>query len=387
MSAIPYARQSISQADIDAVVEVLRSDWLTQGPMISQFEGAVAAYCGARHAIAVCNGTAALHLGCQALGLGPGDLLWTSANTFVASANCARYCGADVDFVDIDAASYNFSVPALAEKLERARRTGRLPKIVVPVHFGGQPCDMRAISELAGRYGFRVLEDASHAVGAEYRSARVGSCEHADLAVFSFHPVKLITTGEGGMLLTNDGALAQRLRLLRTHGVTRDEAEMQGAPEGGWYYEQVALGYNFRMTDLQAALGASQLRRLDEFLERRRALVARYGDALNGLPLAVPGEAPFVKSAWHLYVIQLELEAMGVTRREVFDRMRAAGVHVNVHYIPLHLHPYYRALGFRRGDFPAAERYYERALSLPLYFGLSNTDQDRVCAALREVLR
>lgn len=387
MSPIPYARQSVSQADIDAVVRVLRSDWLTQGPGIAQFEEAATAYCGARHAIAVSNGTAALHLACLALDLGPGDLLWTSPNTFTASANCARYCGADVDFVDIDARSYNMSISALEEKLMRAKQAGRLPKVLVPVHFGGQSCDMLAIGKLATRYGFRVIEDASHAVGAEYRSAKVGACSHSDIAVFSFHPVKILTTGEGGMLMTSDDGLARRLRLLRTHGITRDVSEMDGDGEGPWYYQQVELGFNYRMTDIQAALGASQMQRLDEFLARRRALVRRYEEGLRDLPLSTPSEKPLGKSSWHLYAIQLDLEALGATRRTVFERMRAAGVLVNVHYIPVHLQPYYRNLGFKPGDFPASERYYERALSLPMFFGLSDADQDRVCTVLRESLR
>lgn len=387
MSVIPYARQSISQADIDAVVRVLRSDWLTQGPDIERFEKNVATACGAQHAIAVSNGTAALHLACMAFDLGPGDLLWTSPNTFAASANCARYCGAEVDFVDIDPRTYNLSVPALEEKLARAKRAGRLPKVLVPVHFGGQSCDMQAIGALAKRDGFRVLEDASHAVGAEYRSARVGACQHSDIAVFSFHPVKILTTGEGGMLTTKDDALARKLRLLRTHGITRDPSEMQGESEGAWYYQQVALGYNYRMTDIQAALGASQLERVDEFLQRRRELVRRYDELLTGLPLVTPYEDPAGRSSWHLYVIQLELETLGKSRRTVFERMRAAGVLVNVHYIPVHLQPYYRALGFKPGDFPASERYYERAISLPLYYGLTQADQDRVCTTLRKSLQ
>jgi UDP-4-amino-4,6-dideoxy-N-acetyl-beta-L-altrosamine transaminase len=386
MKAIPYARQSISEADIAAVVEVLRSDWLTQGPAIARFEEGVAAYCGTRHAVAVSNGTAALHLACLALGLGPGDLLWTTPNTFAASANCARYCGADVDFVDIDPASYNLSVPALEEKLSRARTAGRLPKILVAVHFGGRSCDMLAIGRLAAQYGVRVVEDASHAVGAEHRAAKVGACAHSDIAVFSFHPVKILTTGEGGMLMTNSDALARKLRLLRTHGITREAAEMEGSPEGAWYYEQVALGYNYRMTDVQAALGSSQLVRLAQFLARRRELVRRYEAALGSLPLATPQDDPHGRSAWHLYAIQLDLKAAGVSRRQVFERMRAAGVLVNVHYIPVHLQPYYRALGFKPGDFPASERFYERALSLPLYFALGNEEQDRVCAALRAAL-
>jgi UDP-4-amino-4,6-dideoxy-N-acetyl-beta-L-altrosamine transaminase len=387
MKPIPYARQSISEADIAAVAEVLRSDWLTQGPAIARFEDGMAGYCGARHAVAVSNGTAALHLACLALELGPGDLLWTSPNTFVASANCARYCGADVDFVDIDPASYNLSVPVLEEKLARARSAGRLPKVLVAVHYGGRSCDMQAIGRLAAHYGFRVVEDASHAVGAEHRGAKVGACAHSDIAVFSFHPVKVLTTAEGGMLMTNNDALAKKLRLLRTHGITRDAAEMEGAPEGPWVYQQAALGYNYRMTDVQAALGSSQLARLAEFLARRRALARRYAAALGGLPLATPREDPHGGSAWHLYAIQLDTEAAGVSRRQVFERMRAAGVLVNVHYIPVHLQPYYRALGFTPGAFPASERFYERALSLPLYFDLTDAEQDRVCAALRGSLQ
>ena len=386
MRPIPYARQSISQADIDAVAEVLRSDWLTQGPCIDRFEQAIAAYCGARHAVAVSNGTAALHIACLALDLGPGDLAWTAANTFVASANCARYCGADVDFVDIDPRTYNMSVAALEEKLVAAKRAAKLPKIVIPVHFAGQSCDMKEIAELADRYGFRVIEDASHAVGAEYLSEKVGGCSYSDITVFSFHPVKLMTSGEGGMLMTNDSTIAGRLRLLRTHGITRDQEQMVGESEGPWYYEQIALGFNYRMTDIQAALGASQLRRLGEFLARRRELVKRYDSALRGLPLSTPQESKIARSAWHLYVIQLDIEALGASRGDVFGRMREQGVLVNVHYIPVYRQPYYRELGFQPRTFPNCERYYERAISLPLFFDFSEAEQDRVCENLRESL-
>lgn len=380
MRVIPYARQSISQADIDAVVEVLRSDWLTQGPSIDRFEAEVAEYCGARHAVAVSNGTAALHIACLALDLGPGDLLWTSPNTFVASANCARYCGAEVDFVDIDPRTYNMSVAALREKLAAAEKAGKLPKVVVPVHFGGQSCDMQAIGALSRRYGFRVIEDASHAIGGEYQSRKVGNCTYADITVLSFHPVKIMTTAEGGMLLTNDGRLAQRLKLLRSHGITRDAEQMTGPTQGPWYYEQIALGYNYRMTDVQAALGSSQLRRIDQFLARRRAIVQRYHQALRGLALDTPFEDAQCRSSWHLYVVQLH----GDRRSDVFARMRQGGILVNVHYIPVHLQPYYRRLGFKPGDFPEAERFYGRAISLPMFFELSDADQDKVCAALRE---
>ncbi len=382
MSRIPYARQSVSQADIDAVSAVLRSDWLTQGPAIERFEAAVAAYCGGGvHAVAVHSGTAALHLGCMALGLGPGGLLWTAANSFVASANCARYCGADVDFVDVDARTGNLAVDALSAKLERAARDGRrMPAVVVPVHFGGRACDMPALAALAARYGFKLLEDASHAIGAEYADGRVGNCAYGDMAVLSFHPVKIVTSAEGGMLLTRDAAAAARLRQLRSHGITRDASRMHGEPHGPWYYEQLELGYNYRMTDLQAALGASQLGRIGEFLQRRRALAARYAGVLRGLPLELP--PPNERSAWHLYVVQVDASV----RRRTVERMRAAGIEVNVHYIPIHLHPYYRALGFREGDFPAAERFYARAISLPLFPALSEAEQDRVGSALREAL-
>jgi len=380
---IPYARQSISPEDINAVVEVLRSDWLTQGPAIGRFEAAVAGYCGAKHAIAVHNGTAALHLACLALDLGPGDSLWTSANTFAASANCARYCGASVDFVDIEPDTYNMSVAVLAQKLAAAEKAGRLPKVVVPVHFGGQPCDMPAIAELARRYRFRVVEDASHALGAELSGEKVGSCRHSDVTVLSFHPVKIITTGEGGLAATNDAELARRLRLLRTHGITRDAAQMTRPSDGPWYYEQIELGFNYRMTDIQAALGASQLGRLDQFIARRRALVQRYSQLLAGLPIRLPIERAGRKSAWHLYVINLE---GGKSRRAVYDAMRAHGVAVNVHYLPVYLLPYYRALGFRDGHCPAAEAYYQAALTLPLFPALTNAEQDQVGRALRQSL-
>jgi len=380
---IPYARQSISPEDINAVVEVLRSDWLTQGPAIGRFEAAVAGYCGAKHAIAVHNGTAALHLACLALDLGPGDSLWTSANTFAASANCARYCGASVDFVDIEPDTYNMSVAVLAQKLAAAEKAGRLPKVVVPVHFGGQPCDMPAIAELARRYRFRVVEDASHALGAELSGEKVGSCRHSDVTVLSFHPVKIITTGEGGLAATNDAELARRLRLLRTHGITRDAAQMTRPSDGPWYYEQIELGFNYRMTDIQAALGASQLGRLDQFIARRRALVQRYSQLLAGLPIRLPIERAGRKSAWHLYVINLE---GGKSRRAVYDAMRAHGVAVNVHYLPVYLLPYYRALGFRDGHCPAAEAYYQAALTLPLFPALADAEQDKVAYALRQAL-
>lgn len=385
MKNIPYARQDISQADIDAVIRVLGSDWLTQGPAIARFEEAVAAYCGVRHASAVCNATAALHLACRALNLGPGDLLWTSPNTFVASANCALYCGASIDFVDIDPRTYNMSIDELVAKLAHAEKEGRLPKIVVAVHFAGQPCDMEAIGALARRYGFAVIEDASHAIGASDGPAAVGSCAYSDITVFSFHPVKIMTTGEGGMLLTNRTDVDARLRLLRSHGVTRDPSQMDQPPHGPWYYQQTELGYNYRITDIQATLGLSQLVRLDEFIGRRRVLAGNYDMLLEDLPLILPYQRPNARSAWHLYVIRVP-GCGGKGRGEVFASLRENGILANVHYIPVHTQPYYRKLGFREGDFPEAERYYEEALSLPMFFGLRESDQERVAEQLRSVL-
>lgn len=384
MTLIPYGRQDIDADDVAAVVAVLQSDWLTQGPAIPRFEGMVASYCGATHAVAVCNATAALHLACRALGLGPGDSLWTSPNTFVASANCGLYCGATVDFVDVDPRTYNMSVSALEAKLQEAKRVGALPKIVIPVHFAGQPCDMHAIRALADSYGFAIVEDASHAVGATYRGNRIGAGRHADMTVFSFHPVKIITTGEGGLVLTNRADLHERLLLLRSHGITRDPDQMVSETEGPWYYQQVELGYNYRLTDLQAALGASQMARLDAFLSRRRTLAAQYDELLADLPVIRPWQHPDGVSAYHLYPIQVA--PGGKPRREVFEALRAAGIGVNVHYIPVHLQPYYRAFGFKPGDFQHAERYYEGAISLPMYAGLSDEQQLRVVAALKVAL-
>lgn len=384
---IPYGRQTISDEDVRAVVDVLRSDFLTQGPAVPAFEQALAAYCGAAHAVAANSATSALHLACLALGVGPGDLVWTSPITFVASANCARYCGADVDFVDVDPVSWNLSVPALAAKLEAARAKGRLPKVLIPVHLAGAPCDLAGIAALAFRYGFKVLEDASHAVGGRYRGEPVGNCRFSDVTVFSFHPVKIITTGEGGLALTNDETVARRMALLRSHGITREQAEMTGASEGGWYYQQVALGFNYRMTDLQAALGRSQLAHLDAWVETRHRIADRY-DALlaaAGLPLVTPHRPADARSAFHLYVVLVK-DGAPADRRQVFDHLRANGVGVNVHYIPVHLQPDYRRLGFAPGQFPRAEAYYARALSLPMYPALSDEQQNRVVALLGEVL-
>jgi UDP-4-amino-4,6-dideoxy-N-acetyl-beta-L-altrosamine transaminase len=383
---IPYGRQSLDQTDIDAVVAVLQSDWLTQGPTIERFEQAMAERCQAGFAVAVCNATAALHIACLAAGLGPGDRLWTTPNTFLASANCGRYCGAEVDFVDIDPLTWNLDAYALKAKLEAAEDSGTLPKVLVAVAFSGQSCDMRMIAELAERYGFTVIEDASHAVGASYAGRPVGCGEFAAMTVFSFHPVKIITSAEGGMVLTNRPHLAERLQRLRSHGMTRDPQHMTESSHGPWYYQQVELGFNYRITDLQAALGLSQLGKLDGFIQRRRELVARYERLLAYLPLTLPSIQPEAESAWHLYVVRLQTERISLSHRQVFEGLRAAGVGVNLHYIPVHLQPYYRDLGFSEGDFPQAERYYAEAISLPLFPLLSDEQQDYVVEQLRRLV-
>ncbi|WP_109476774.1 UDP-4-amino-4,6-dideoxy-N-acetyl-beta-L-altrosamine transaminase [Paraburkholderia sp. C35] len=379
---IPYGRQSIDAEDIAAVEAVLRSDWLTQGPAIAAFEEELARRATARHAVAVCNATAALHIACAAAGLGPGDRLWTVPNTFVASANCGRYCGADVDFVDIDPLTWCMDAAALEAKLQVARQTGTLPKVVIPVAFAGRSCDMKHVKRLSDEYGFTVIEDASHAVGATYAGRPVGCGDVAHMTVFSFHPVKIVTTGEGGVVLTNDAALCDRLRRLRSHGITRDAAQMDEPDEGAWAYEMQELGFNYRITDIQAVLGLSQLKRLDGFLARRRALVQRYDTLLKNLPLQLPQLDALDESAWHLYVVRVK----DTDRRAVFDALRSADIGVNVHYIPVHLQPYYRRLGFKPGDFPQAEQYYREALSLPLFATLTDAQQDRVVAQLKRVL-
>ena len=383
---IYYGKQDINEADIQAVEAVLRSDFLTQGPAIERFEQRVAAYCGVKYAVAVCNATSALHIACLAAGLGRGDLLWTSPITFVASANCARYCGADVDFVDIDENTYNISVPALEQKLQAAKRQGRLPKIVVPVHMAGQSCDMRAIEKLSEEYGFTLLEDASHCIGADYADTKVGSCAYSDMAVLSFHPVKIITTGEGGMVLTNDAALYEQLCLYRSHGITRDPKHMTKESDGDWYYQQVALGFNYRMTDIQATLGASQMDRLDEFVARRRALAARYNELLQDLPLRAPFVLEEAQPSWHLYIVRIDFDRVRKTKQQIFVEMRARGIALNLHYIPVHTQPYYEALGFHAEDCPAAVEYYREALTLPLYPCMTDAEQEMVAQALREVL-
>lgn len=383
---IPYGRQEISEDDIDAVCAVLRSNFLTQGPAIERFEKRVADYCGAKHAIAVSNATAALHIACLSLDVGPSDIVWTSPNTFVASANCALYCGAEVDFVDIDSRTWNISIELLAEKLRIAERAGKLPKVLVPVHFSGQSCDMEAIGQLASKYGIAIIEDASHAIGASFAGKPVGSCLYSDCAVFSFHPVKIITTGEGGLIVTNKDDLAAKLKRLRSHGITRDNKLMQSSNEGGWYYEQLELGFNYRMTDIQAALGNSQMERLDNFVDRRSKLATRYSELLANMPVTLPHQDERTISSWHLYVIRLKLEAIRLSHREIFYALRKAGIGVNLHYIPVYLQPYYRALGFTPGYCVEAESYYSQAISLPLYPGLTETDQDYIAATLRQLL-
>lgn len=384
---IPYGRQDITQADIDAVVEVLQSDFLTQGPKVPAFEQAVAEKVGARYAVAVNSATSALHIACLALGLGTGDWLWTTPVTFVASANCGLYCGAQVDFVDIDPRTYNMDPFELEQKLIIAEREGRLPKVVVPVHLCGQPCDMAAIHALAQRYGFKVIEDASHAIGGKYRGEYIGSGRYSDITVFSFHPVKIITTAEGGMAVTNDDTLAARMMLLRSHGITRDPVLMTHAPDGPWYYQQVELGLNYRMTELQAALGISQAHRLDAYVSRRHIIARRYDARLADLPVTIPWQHPDSYSGMHLYVIRLKLDqTTGKGHRGIFESLRKQGIGVNLHYIPVHTQPYYRAMGFKTGDFPHAEQYYQEAISLPMFQTLREEQQNKVIEVLRREL-
>ena len=376
---IYYGRQDIDKDDVEAVREVLESDFLTQGPAIERFEKTVASYCGAKYAVAVCNATAALHIACRAAGLQQGDVLWTTPNTFVASANCGLYCGADVDFVDIDEQTYNMSVQELEKKLASSAKK---PKVLVPVHFSGQPCDMEPIRRLAKEYGVTIIEDASHAIGAEYKGRCIGSCEYSDMTVFSFHPVKIITTGEGGMVLTNNLDLYEKLKLYRTHGITR-EPNLMSRNDGPWYYEQIDLGYNYRVTDMQAALGCSQMKRLPEFLQRRRYLANRYSELLADLPLTLPYQKADTNSAWHLYVVRLRENRTLSQKNRLFQEMKGQGIALNMHYIPVHLQPYYQKMGFKRGDFPVSEAYYDEAFTLPLYYRLTDEDQVKVADALR----
>ena len=383
---LPYGRHNINKNDIQAVVEVLKSDFITQGPVVPEFETAVAKYCNVQHAVAVNSATSALHIACLALGVGKGDLVWTTPISFVASANCALYCGAEVDFVDIDSHTYNLSVERLAEKLEHAETVGKLPKVVIPVHLCGQPCDMAGIHALSQRYGFKIIEDAAHAMGGRYKDEPVGNCRYSDITVFSFHPVKIITTGEGGMVLTNSTQLARRMQLLRSHGITREVNEMAHDPDGPWYYEQIDLGFNYRMTDIQAALGLSQLQRLNEFVARRHTIARQYDQLLTNLPLITPPRHKDCYSALHLYVIRLRLNETGPTHPQVFEKLRAAGIGVNLHYIPIHMQPYYKRLGFKTGNFPAAENYYQDAISLPIFPAMTNEQQDLVVSAVKTAI-
>jgi UDP-4-amino-4,6-dideoxy-N-acetyl-beta-L-altrosamine transaminase len=384
---IPYGRQEITQPDIDAVVAVLQSDFLTQGPMVPRFERAVAAYCSTQHALAVNSATAALHIACLSLDLGPGDWLWTSPVTFVASANCGLYCGAQVDFVDIDPRTYNLCPQALERKLLAAELEGRLPKVVVPVHLCGQSCDMRAIYSLSQRYGFKIIEDASHAIGGKYQDEPIGNCRFSDITVFSFHPVKIITTGEGGMALTNSPSLADRMQRYRSHGITSDASKIQPRPANEiWNYQQISLGFNYRMTDIQAALGLSQMTRLDEFVNIRQRIAKRYDKALVGLPLQAPWQHPHTYSSYHLYPIVLKLGEDEQSQRQVYDALHAAGILANLHYIPIYRQPYFEAMGFMTGYCPVAEQYYKEAISIPIYSTMSEAQQDQVVSCLHEAL-
>ena len=386
---IPYGRQDVTEADIDAVANVLRSDFLTQGAVVPRFERSIAEYCGVSHAVAVNSATSALHVAALALGLGPGDWLWTSPITFVASANCGLYCGAKVDFVDIDPVTFNMSVEALRAKLEKAAASGRLPKVVVVVHMAGQSCDMEGVEALAREYNFKVIEDASHGIGARYKGRPVGCCQYSDITVFSFHPVKIITTAEGGVAVTNDPGLARRMELFRSHGITRETSEMTHEPHGNWYYQQIELGFNYRMTEMQAALGCSQMDRLDDYVKRRHDIAKRYDALLSDLPLRTPLQRADCYSAFHLYIISLDLDK-GINRRNVFDKMRAQGIGVNVHYIPVHLQPYYaemgKDVGYDASSLPNACDYYSGALSIPMYPTMREVDQDFVVETLRKAL-
>jgi UDP-4-amino-4,6-dideoxy-N-acetyl-beta-L-altrosamine transaminase len=387
MSLIPYGRQEISKSDIEAVVNVLQSDYLTQGPVVPAFENSIRDYCGVKYAVAVNSATSALHIACLALGVGKGDIVWTTSITFVASANCALYCGANIDFVDIDRDTYNMSLDSLAEKLALAKKLGKLPKVVIPVHLCGQPCDMAGIYDLSKRYGFKIIEDASHAIGGKYRGESIGNCRYSDITVFSFHPVKIITTAEGGIAVTNHDQIAKAMDLYRSHGITRNADDMTKKPDGPWYYQQIELGYNYRMTELQAALGLSQIQRLDSFVTERHTIAKRYNDLLANLSVRLPWQHPDSYSAFHLYVVRLQLYQIRKTHRQVFEALRAADIGVNLHYIPVYRQPYYERMGFSLGYCSEAEKYYSEAISIPMFPALTEVDQDRVVAKISEVLQ
>jgi len=381
---ITYSRQNISKQDIDAVISVLKSDFLTQGEMVPKFENAISNKIGVSHSVCVNSATSALHIACLALGLGEGDILWTSPNTFVASANCALYCGAEVDFVDIDLATHNMSADALEVKLENIKSQDQIPKIVVPVSFSGRSTEMKKINNLAKKYNFKVIEDASHSIGGKYDCEMIGSCKYSDITIFSFHPVKIITSGEGGMALTNNSVLAKKMMLLRSHGITRHQEELLNNSQDPWYYEQLTLGFNYRMSDIHAALGCSQLKRLDSFVKKRQEIARYYDDALKDLPIILPKKSP--DSAYHLYVIQIDNSNTSITRRKLFEYMRSEGIGVNVHYIPVHTHPYYKQKGFEVGDFPNSEKFYQNAISLPIYPSIDKKQLKKVVLSLKAIL-
>ncbi|MDC3222674.1 UDP-4-amino-4,6-dideoxy-N-acetyl-beta-L-altrosamine transaminase [Gammaproteobacteria bacterium] len=383
---IPYGKQDVSQDDIDAVVDVLKSDYLTQGPIVPKFEKSLSDFTKAKYSVVVNSATSALHIACKALEVSPGDMVWTSAITFVASANCALYCGANVDFVDIDSNSYNICIESLTKKLELARLSGNLPKVLIPVHLSGQSCDMKSIFELSKEYGFAIIEDASHAIGGMYTDEPVGNCKFSDIAVFSFHPVKIITSGEGGAAMTNNPKLDQKMRLFASHGITRNTELMENVPDGPWYYEQLSLGSNYRMTELQAALGLSQMSRINSFIQKRHQIAKRYNDELKHLPLTLPAQGNEHYSSYHLYIIRLKLDAIQKSHKEIFEELRHEGLGVNLHYIPVYHHPYFKKLGFKKGYCPEAENYYREAISIPIYFGLSDELQDQAIETILKVL-
>ena len=383
---IPYGKQDISQEDINAVVEVLKSDFLTQGEIVPKFEKCLSNYTGAKHSVVVNSATSALHIACKALKVGPGDLVWTSPVTFVASANCAIYCGATIDFIDIDPETYNLSIESLTQKLELASSTGTLPKVLIPVHLSGQSCDMKSIYALSKKYGFSILEDASHAIGGKYLDKPIGNCQYSDISVFSFHPVKIITSGEGGAALTNNPVLDKNMRLFASHGITRDIELMESEPEGPWYYEQISLGSNYRMTELQAALGLNQMSRIDNFIEKRHQIAKRYNSELKHLPIILPAQADKIFSSFHLYIIRLKLNEIKKSHKTIFEELRHEGLGVNLHYIPVYRHPFYKKQGFKAQHFPEAEKYYEEAISIPIYFGLSDEQQGEVINIITKVL-
>jgi UDP-4-amino-4,6-dideoxy-N-acetyl-beta-L-altrosamine transaminase len=386
MRMIPYGRQNINEADIQAVVDVLRSDFITQGPAVPAFENVVASYCGASHAVAVNSATSALHIACLALGVGKGDIVWTSPISFVASANCALYCGAEVGFVDIDPKTYNMSIERLEIKLAEAEKNEALPKVIIPVHLSGQPCEMQQIYALSQKYGFKIIEDASHAIGAKYQNEPVGNCKYSDITVFSFHPVKIITTAEGGMALTNQPELADQMALLRSHGITRDENKMTQASDGPWFYQQVDLGFNYRMTDLQAALGLSQMQRLDQFIQQRHKIAERYNAMLSDVAVTTPWQHPDTYSAFHLYIIRLQLDKMSLSHKEFFIRLRGSNIGVNLHYIPIYLHPYYQKFGYHQDEYENANAYYAEAISLPIYPSLTESQQVYIYQTIKEIV-